>query len=825
MSDALHSALTIFSRVIAKNELASWEAFESECFGDADLEASVRRLYDVDIALQGGSVEDRTAHLARHFSIGIAAASHSIATEELDLSGSLVDGYQLIERIGTGGMGEVYRARNEAAGFKHEVALKLMRPMAEFSGGLERFENERRLLAQLKHPNIAALYDGGYTDSNHPYFILELIEGRSIDRYIEDESVSLEGVLEIFTTICDAVQFAHSQLIVHRDLKPSNVLIDSTGRAKLLDFGIAKEIAMDSADSTVAMDIALTPNFASPEQLLGQPIGTSSDVYSLGALLFSLLTGRPPHDMSGVNPPEVLHIASDVSAPKASDSVSTAKASWKKALTGDLDTILAKALEKDVGQRYGSVDQLVDDVRRFLNGEPIHARPRSVSYRTLKFVKRNSVIVAAGAIVLASLIGALYYTTEQNRLTNQALTRSQATSRFLAEILSAPNTNWNSTLKAGQSASMPEILALAAEKLVADEHLAPATKVELYMALGLALQTWDDLDKSLDATLLAVEIARTDLPPEHPLQERARFDAAIALDLTRDQANAELSTQLLTEALEWIETYAPNDLVRRAGVISEFGYNAHIKGENREAIRIYHEALNLALDNGYPPVSPRVALAYGLIARSHEMLGEFEHSMTYLEKSINTYEEVGGSISSNERAFMGHMLRHNILRTDLPSAFKSAEARLVRTQSDPQDVWSNRDLYSMAAYIFVRAGELTKANEVLNLLDKAKPSEVNLRTLDLSEIARGAWWVANNNPNEGLVALELGGQRRAPENALFSYYVNLGAANVANGDFEAAELALKNAADNHPPMLLDNSVLGQHYQNVRASIEEAVQSD
>ncbi len=309
------------------------------------------------------------------------------------LAGAQIGAYRIVKPLGRGGMGTVFLATREGD-FTQRVAIKLVR------GGesmVQRFRQERQILANLDHPNIARLVDGGTTADGLPYLVMEYVDGTPIDDFAR--GLPIAEKLRLFLELCDAVQYAHRSLIIHRDIKPGNVLVTGDGMPKLLDFGIAKLASPDTRPSATPTRL-MTPEYASPEQLLGRLVTTATDVYSLGVLLFELLTGAKPFDGATRT--------AGTEAPRASVHA--------KGLRGDLDTILGCALEVDPARRYGSVERFADDVRRHLSGHPVLARRPTFGYRAAKFVRRNVLMVAAAAIIIAVTAVAFVVTFQQKQL-------------------------------------------------------------------------------------------------------------------------------------------------------------------------------------------------------------------------------------------------------------------------------------------------------------------------------------------------------------------------------------------------------------------------
>ncbi|TAK93742.1 serine/threonine protein kinase, partial [Patescibacteria group bacterium] len=312
-------------------------------------------------------------------------------TDQPSLPLERIGPYRLVSEIGHGGMGTVYLAERDGD-FHQRVAIKVVRGLLG-ADGLRRFRVERQILASLQHPGIAGLLDGGTTPEGMPYLVMEHIEGVRIDDYCDARHLTLAQRVTLFCRVCDAVSAAHRSLVVHRDLKPSNILITADGTPKLLDFGIAKLLTDDDADPLLVTSPsvrALTPEYASPEQIRGLPITTATDVYSLGVLLFELLTGERPHRLGTRTAAELERVICGQEARRPSAFVEKRLA---RELEGDLDTIALAALRKESSRRYQSVEQLADDLRRYLDGRPVLARPSTWSYRARRFVQRHRAAV------------------------------------------------------------------------------------------------------------------------------------------------------------------------------------------------------------------------------------------------------------------------------------------------------------------------------------------------------------------------------------------------------------------------------------------------
>ncbi|MEO8379933.1 MAG: serine/threonine-protein kinase [Acidobacteriota bacterium] len=377
-------------------------ALDRECGDDTVLRAEVESL----LAAGEGSTT-----FVREVVSGEAGAMAS--RRESAWIGRRVGAWRITGILGRGGMGAVYEVLRDDGAFQQRAALKMIRADVDSEAGRRRFLDERQILAHLNHPNIARLLDGGESDDGIPYLVMEAVDGQPITAYCDEQKLSIESRLRLFSTVCRAVHFAHTQLIVHRDLKPSNILVGPDGKVTLVDFGIAKLIDPGAARAeTLVGEVALTPNYASPEQVLSQPATTVTDVYSLGAVLYELLTGQSAHVFDSYTLPELTRVICevDIGLPSA-----VVPARLQRRLRGDLDNIVLTALQKEPGRRYASAEQFAEDLDRHLNGLPVHARATSWSYRAGKFIKRNRLGVAAALLVLLSLLGGIAGTIWQAR--------------------------------------------------------------------------------------------------------------------------------------------------------------------------------------------------------------------------------------------------------------------------------------------------------------------------------------------------------------------------------------------------------------------------
>jgi tetratricopeptide (TPR) repeat protein len=477
-----------------------------------------------------------------------------MVTAQEGSAGATVGAYTLETPLGTGGMGTVWRARRSDGRYEGAVAVKLLHLSALDAAGAARFQREGTVLARLSHPHIAHLFDAGVRPTGQPYLVLQLVEGHRIDSYAAAAGLGVEACLGLFLQVCDAVAHAHSHLIVHRDIKPSNVLVDASGHATLLDFGIAQLLDRDGTAGPSPR--ALTPEFASPEQVRGDALTTATDVYALGVLLYRLLTGCHPTGPGLASPAE--HALATVERiPDAASAV--APPGRRRRLTGDLDVILAKALEKSPADRYASVEALASDIRRHLRHEPIAARADSRVYRLRTFARRHRGGVGIAAAVTLALAGAATALWVQGRQSArdrdfalQQLARAEATIDLNQFLLTdaAPQ---------GRPFTAGDLLSRA-EALLNRHPVDPpdAPTVESLISIGTQFQSQDEDGNARRVLSRAYALAQQ-LPAGH-ISTRAAAGCALAGtlargdldDLSRAQSLVEAALQLLPDARPFV---------------------------------------------------------------------------------------------------------------------------------------------------------------------------------------------------------------------------------------------------------------------------------
>jgi serine/threonine-protein kinase len=473
--------------------------------------------------------------------------------------GASVGPYRLLRLLGEGGMGSVWLAERADGLVSRPIALKLPRGTWQQGPLALRMAREREILATLDHPHIARLYDAGLTPEGQPYLALEYVEGVRIDTYCRDQRLDPRARLALFIQVAGAVAHAHAKLVVHRDLKPQNILVTADGQARLLDFGIAKLLEQGAAQETELTRMggrALTPAYASPEQLTGAPIGVASDVYSLGVVLYELLTDARPYPVDGRSgatlEQAVLH--TDVARP----SDVAADGAFRKTLRGDLDTIVLKALKKRPEDRYATANAFVEDVERFLAGRPVLAQPDSRWYRARRFVGRNVAGVAAAAAILVAILGGAGVAVWQAQVAVAEKRRAEEVKDFIGSIFRDANPYRGE----GRPLAANDLLRQAKDRIDRLRSARPELRVELLNLVGSSLIGLGDTEAAEAVARQAVEEAARGLAPDHALAIQARL---LMTDVHRFRGRPKEMARELDLLLPIVRRHArerPEDLIR-----------------------------------------------------------------------------------------------------------------------------------------------------------------------------------------------------------------------------------------------------------------------
>ncbi len=512
IEDVFHRALDV-----PAPERGRW--LDGACAGDASLRDEVRELL--------ASADD--THISLH-DVVAGEAGEVARQATASAVGRRLGPYRLRELLGEGGMGAVYLADRDDAQFARQVAIKILPRALGSPQAVARFRDERQILATLDHEHIVRLLDGG-TDEELPYLVMEHIEGQPITAYARARGLSVRARIELVRDVCAALQYAHQNLIVHRDIKPSNILIDAAGTAKLLDFGIAKLLAptvgIEREAQTRTGHLLFTPEYASPEQARGDAVTTATDVYSVGAVLYELVTGTSPHAL-GKSMIENLRVICEVEPVRPS---AVAPDERRRELAGDLDNIILKALEKDPVKRYASIEQLSDDLRRFLDGLPVHAREATLAYRVRKFVGRNRVAMAAVTAVAAALVAAAVISLAQARRADRAAAEA------VAEKASAVSAAERARAEAERARRAEAEVQAQLERLEAEQAARAAAESAAREKGDEAAMTREQLRAALDAARAEARAAAEEGRKARQAEQRAE-EAAATERATRIEAEA-----------------------------------------------------------------------------------------------------------------------------------------------------------------------------------------------------------------------------------------------------------------------------------------------
>ncbi len=590
--DRRRRALKVLGTCLELGESERRAYLEEVCAGDEELRREVSELLEARSEAASFLEQDDKEQ----------AAFNPVRDDEIE--GRRIGPYKVLRLLSRGGMGAVYLAVRQFEGFEKRVALKLLQPdLQEREEILWRFRTERRILASLDHPNIARFLDGGTTDSGQPYFVMEYVEGQPIDRYCDAHRLSTGQRLELFRTVCSAVQAAHQNTVVHRDIKPANILVTSGGVPKLLDFGIVKLLNPELVAPSIAHTVLkpLTPEYASPEQVKGEPITTASDVYSLGVLLYELLTGHRPYRFESYLPSEMERTVCELEPEHPStavlrreerpggavltpESVSRTRNAdprrLQRRLSGDLDNIVLMALRKEPRRRYASAAQLAEDIGRHLEGRPVIARGDSFTYRAGKFLRRHRLGVAVASAFLAATIGFGAVMAVQRSQVARALERAERVTAFLTELFEVSD----------PFVSTRELLDTGAQKLGRDLEGQPEVRAELEGKVGVIYGRIGLYDRASPLLESALETHRRLFGERHPKVAASLDDLGILRQQTGDYDAAE---RLLRQALGMRRELFSGDHADTAESLNNLGNLLVQKGDFLAAERQLREALDM----------------------------------------------------------------------------------------------------------------------------------------------------------------------------------------------------------------------------------------
>jgi len=734
-------------------------------------------------------------------------------------AGGTIGAYRVVRELGRGGMGIVYLAERADGAFDRRVAVKVLKRGLDTAEIVRRFRTERQILANLRHPGIAELYEGGTTEDGRPYFVMELVEGDGLLSFCDDRRLGVAERLGLFLEVADAVQLAHRNLVVHRDLKPANILVTADGQPKLLDFGIAKLLGPASGEGVLQTALGtrpLTPAYASPEQVRGEPVTTATDVYALGVLLYELLTGRRPYALGpeiDVSNPEALAAVICESEPLRPSLAVTrgggspiaripeAAKRLRRRLAGDLDNIVLKAMEKDPRRRYSSVEQLAEDVERHLAGLPVRARRPTLAYRVGKLLRRRGKELAVAAVAVAVLTGVLVDRELQQRQTRRALTRAERVSGFLVELFEVADPSE----ARGKSITAREMLDRGAERIRAELDDEPEVQAALMSTIGTVYHGLGLFDEA--EPLLREAVARRRAAGEGRDLRESLYQLAF---LRYDQGELDEAEALYREILgpasdgggdgDSVGAAAGDPLTPK--VLNNLGLILHARGDYEGAEALYRRALRLnrAL---YGDLHPDVAVALGNLGAVLHWQGDDAAAEAMDRESLRIARELLGPRHPTVAMRLNSLGMLEAGRGDLEAAEKDlrealAVNRSLHGEDHPDIALVLGNLCGVlhagghldeAEALCGQALEMTRrllgeqprtAAQMLTLgsvmidqgrADDAEPLLRRALAMDRATLPPGHWRIADAESVLGACLTELGRYREAEELLLGSYPV------------------------------------------------------
>ena len=800
----------LFKEAIERNE-GEWGLFlRRVCANDAELRSELESLL---LHHRAGRefLEQSAAELAGN-----------LEDEQRFTPGECVQHYRIESFLGKGGMGVVYLAEDKR--LDRKVALKLVN--AGFGAGsiIRHFRNEQRILASLNHPNIARLYDAGVTDDGQPFFAMEYVDGKRLDDYCEGNHLSIGERLVLFRKVCGAVAYAHQRLVIHRDIKPGNIRVTGEGEPILLDFGIAKLLdpsASLGGEQTVTFASAMTPEYASPEQVRGEAMATTSDVYSLGVVLYKLLTGQAPYRTKTNRPEELARAITEQEPERPSTAVtkrdsrcenresvdSQSRIHDSRLLRGDLDNIVLRAMRKEPHRRYQSAAEFSEDIRRYLVGLPVIARKDTWSYRSAKFVRRNRIAVGAGALVLIALIGGIIVTAWEARATRQEKARAESINSFLEQLLNYSNpqvtvagdTSHPTTvteamdeaarrLESGAFADEPEVRA-DLERIVATSYAGQGKRqladkhIEKYLALVTELYGRDH-PKNLAASATRAKI----LFNNDKMVESERLYRQILPRMRAEQQKGNMKAEILADAL------------------NNFAYLRRTQGDSHEAELLFRESLALSPQI---PTAERdvVGITRSTLASALADQGKFEEALQTAQEAVDEGRQTGQADTPGfgfSLTVLGGFLTDNRQFAEADAALREAEA-IFRKLLSPSHLWLADNLRNQAALLYEEGRFAESLEKVIRVLDVYRNFGTHYDNYPTALIIRGLSLTKTGEPNGGEAVLRQAVKIRTDSVPKEHFWVAL--ANGALGEC----LTIQGRYDEAEPLLL------QSYESLKSS--------
>jgi len=626
---------TLFHEALELPETDRRAYLETQCQDDTRLIGEVLVLLDEDAC--GDSLLDRD----------VAQAANQVFSEadSTALPFKEFGPYRILKEIGEGGMGVVYLAEREDLG--SQVAIKVLRDAELSPVRRRRFAIEQRTLARLNHPGIARLYDANTTPEGTPFFVMEYVEGIPLTDFCRERHSTIRERLRLFRAVCEAVLYAHRQAVIHRDLKPSNILVKDDGSVRLLDFGIAKRLESlgEDIDQTIAGLRLMTPAYASPEQMRGEQVGIQTDVYSLGVVLYELLAGRVPFNLSKLTPAQAEKAVTEKEAERLSVAAGEAEAAEgntdhsvvaSRSAWADLDVLCLTAIHKDTQQRYQSLEALLRDVDHFLKGEPLEARPDAVSYRLRKFATRHrgSLTVAGTvfALVAALVVFFVVRLANERRTTLAEAARTERIQKFMTNLFQGGGAD------AGPAVDLRVVTLLdrgaqEAQSLNSEQEI----QAELYQTLGNLYENVGKLDRADRLLSLALNERRSLFGPDHPQV----VETLVSLGLLRDnQGQLPEAERLVREGLAIAKRHYPANHPAVAQAATALGQVLADRGAYASAIPILEDVVRVQTGKG--GATPELMAALHALAEAQFSDGHYEASQSVEERLLPLYRQTYG---------------------------------------------------------------------------------------------------------------------------------------------------------------------------------------
>ncbi len=654
--DRLARVKALFEAALDEPEASRAALLARECGDDEALRDEVASL--LSALARSGSTWDRPApEFVADALAELADTIDRMPEQDETAVGQRVGAYLVTRLIGSGGMGAVYEGARADDEFHKRVAIKFLRRGLESDLAMRRFRYERQILANLNHRNIAALLDGGVTDDGQPYFVMEYVDGEPITRYCDSRQLSVRARLALLRQVCAAVQHAHQNLVVHRDLKPGNILVAADGTVKLLDFGIARllreEEGLDQLPQTQGGMMALTPDYASPEQMRGLPVAPAADIYALGVIASELVSGHRPFVLDGALFMEMQRIVCEQPPPPPSTLVRDADAvrfgersvqRVRKQLRGDVDAIVLQALRKEPERRYGSIEALGADLRRHLDGLPVAAQRDRLGYRAGKFLRRRRIEVAAAAAVVVTLLSGIVATTRQARRAELERAKTEQVNEFMANMLAAVDPG-----ERGLDVTVAQVLSQAARD-IDSTSLAPEIEAQIRHTLGQTYYGLGLYDSAAPHTSRAYELRLRTLGPQDQRTVFSLSWVAAMAEARGDLENAERLARQMVDMQKAVPNAAPTEV---ATSIDNLARIIELQGRLDESMKLSQEAIAIRRQLTDSASLADLPFTLNSLAVSHQYRGELAEADTLLGEALAVQRR-----SQGERSLLfGDLLR------------------------------------------------------------------------------------------------------------------------------------------------------------------------